>query len=68
MKLWKYSGTLLSVTGVIHIISFDSMKFDVVTTEGILKIKGTEIALVRYDEMNKEISINGKIESLEYSE
>ena len=48
----------LELTGIKKIESFDSLDY--------LNIKGTDLALVRFDQEKKEVSIKGNIDGLSY--
>ena len=48
----------LELTGIKKIESFDSL--------GYLNIKGSDLALVRFDQEKKEVSIKGNIDAISY--
>ena len=56
----------LELTGIKKIESFDSLEFLIETSLGYLNIKGTDLALVRFDQEKKEVSIKGNIDSISY--
>ena len=49
----------LELTGIKKIESFDSLEFLIETSLGYLNIKGSDLALVRFDQEKKEVSIKG---------
>ena len=56
----------LELTGIKKIESFDSLEFLIETSLGYLNIKGSDLALVRFDQEKKEVSIKGNIDSMSY--
>lgn len=56
----------IELTGIKKIESFDSLEFLIETALGYLNIKGTELALMRFDQEKKEVSIKGNIDSISY--
>ena len=56
----------LELTGIKKIESFDSLEFLIETSLGYLNIKGSDLALVRFDQEKKEVSIKGNIEAISY--
>lgn len=54
------------VTGVKKIESFDSEEFMIDTTLGYLHIKGESLEIIKLDTYQGNVSIKGKIDSLEY--
>ena len=56
----------LELTGIKNIESFDSLEFLIETSLGYLNIKGTDLALVRFDQEKKEVRIKGNIDGLSY--
>ena len=54
------------VTGVKKIESFDSEEFLMDTTLGFLSIKGSELEIIKLDTYQGNVSIKGKIDSLNY--
>ena len=53
----------LELTGI---ESFDSLEFLIETSLGYLNIKGSDLALVRFDQEKKEVSIKGNIDAISY--
>lgn len=58
----------LLVSGVKKIENFDEEEFMMETTMGILTVKGEGLELIKLDTMQGNISIKGKINSMEYTE
>lgn len=58
----------LVVTGVKKIDNFDSNEFLLETTMGYLKIKGSDLEIVKLDTYQGNVSIKGQISNLDYSE
>ena len=58
----------LLVSGVKKIENFDEEEFMMDTTMGLLTVKGDGLELIKLDTMQGNISIKGKINSLEYSD
>ncbi len=58
----------LNVTGVIDVLNFDEEIITVVTELGILIIKGSDLHLNRFSLDNTELSVEGEINSLSYSD
>ena len=58
----------LNVTGVIDFLNFDEEIITVVTELGILIIKGSDLHLNRFSLDNTELSVEGEINSLSYSD
>lgn len=56
----------VELTGVKKIDSFDSLEFLIETSLGYLNISGTDLALVRLDQENNEVTIKGNIDSINY--
>ena len=56
----------LELTGIKKIESFDSLEFLIETSLGYLNIKGSDLALVRFDQEKKEVSIKGNIDAISY--
>lgn len=54
------------VTGVKKIESFDSLEFLIDTTLGYLHIKGEELEIIKLDTYQGNVSIKGRVDSLEY--
>ena len=53
----------LELTGIKKIESFDSLEFLIETSLGYLNIKGSDLALVRFDQEKKEASSSHKLDS-----
>ena len=53
----------LELTGIKN---FDSLEFLIETSLGYLNIKGSDLALVRFDQEKKEVSIKGNIDAISY--
>ena len=53
----------LELTGIKKI---DSLEFLIETSLGYLNIKGSDLALVRFDQEKKEVSIKGNIDAISY--
>lgn len=58
----------LNVTGVIDVLNFDEEIITVVTELGILIIKGSDLHLNRFNLDSTELSVEGEINSLTYSD
>ena len=58
----------LNVTGVVDVLNFDEEVITVVTELGILVIKGSDLHLNRFSLDNTELSVEGEINSLSYSD
>ena len=56
----------LELTGIKKIESFDSLEFLIETSLGYLNIKGSDLALVRFEKKKKEVSIKGNIDAISY--
>jgi sporulation protein YabP len=56
----------ISVTGVIHVESFDMENVIVNTDLGVLKINGEDIRITSLDIDNGEVCVEGKIIGFEY--
>ena len=56
------------VTGVKKIDSFDNNEFLMDTTLGFLTIKGSELEIIKLDTYQGNVSIKGRIDSLNYSD
>lgn len=54
------------VTGVKKIESFDSEEFMIDTTLGFLHIKGDGLEIIKLDTYQGNVSIKGRVDSLEY--
>ena len=58
----------INITGVKKIDSFDELEFLLETNMGYLKIKGSNLEIVKLDTYQGDVSIKGKINSLNYLE
>ena len=58
----------LNITGVLDVLNFDEEIVTIVTELGILVIKGSDLHLNKFSLDNTELSIEGEINSLQYSE
>ena len=58
----------LNITGVLDVLNFDEEIITLVTELGILTIKGSDLHLNKFSLDNTEISVEGQINSLQYSD
>ena len=58
----------ITITGVKKIDNFDDKEFLIETCMGILTIKGTDLEIIKLDTYQGDVSIRGKINSLDYTE
>lgn len=58
----------LNITGVLDVLNFDEEVITLVTEMGILTVKGGDLHLNRFSLDNTEISVEGQINSLQYSD
>lgn len=58
----------IEITGIKQIDSFDNQEFLLDTVVGYLHIKGKNLTLGKMDNENKEVIINGTIDSINYVE
>ena len=58
----------LNVTGVVDVLNFDEQVITAVTDLGILTIKGSDLHLNQFSLDTTELSIEGDINSLQYSD
>lgn len=56
----------IAVSGVNKVESFDKKEFLLNTNMGYLKINGSDLEIIKLDTKTKDISIKGKIDSLNY--
>ena len=56
------------ISGVKKIENFDEEEFLMETTMGMLTVKGEELELIKLDTMQGNVSIKGKINSINYNE
>ena len=59
---------ILTLTGINKIDSFDNEEFLMETTMGYIVIKGSELEIIKLDTYQGNVSIKGKINSLNYME
>lgn len=58
----------INITGVKKIESFDEQEFLMETNMGFLVIKGNELEIIKLDTYQGDVSIKGKVDSLNYLE
>ena len=58
----------IQLTGVSDVISFDSAQILLETSSGMLMIKGDQLHMSRLTVENGEVSVDGKVDSLTYSD
>ena len=58
----------ITLTGVKKIENFDENEFLLETNMGYLMIKGTNLEIIKLDTYQGDVSIKGKIDSLNYLE
>lgn len=58
----------INITGVKKIENFDEHEFLLETNMGYLLIKGSNLEIIKLDTYQGDVSIKGKIDSLEYLE
>ena len=58
----------IEISGIKQIDSFDNQEFLLDTVVGYLHIKGKNLTLGKMDNENKEVIINGSIDSVNYVE
>ena len=58
----------LSISGVLDVLNFDEEMITLVTELGILVVKGSDLHLNRFSLDNTEISIEGQVNQLQYSD
>lgn len=58
----------LNISGVVDVLNFDEEIITMVTELGILVVKGADLHLNRFSLDNTEISVEGQINSLQYSD
>ena len=56
----------LVISGVKKIDTFDNLHFIIDTTMGYMVIKGDELELIKLDTLSGNVTIKGRIDSLEY--
>ncbi len=67
-KLTLNSRRICTITGVVDVLSFDVSEILLETDQGMLMIKGSELHVNRLTLEKGEVDIEGKIDSLTYSE
>lgn len=67
-KLTLNNRRSCTVTGVVDVLSFDVSEIMLETDQGMLMIKGNELHVNRLTLEKGEVDIDGKIDSLTYSE
>ena len=73
ISIYNHSITLnerknITITGVKKIDSFDDEEFLLETNMGYIVIKGQELEIIKLDTYQGNVSIKGKINSLNYME
>ncbi|MCI8704153.1 MAG: sporulation protein YabP [Anaerotignum sp.] len=58
----------LQIGGVLEVISFDEEGVMMETTCGLLVLKGTELHIGKLDLEEGEVTVNGTIDSIDYSD
>lgn len=58
----------INITGVKKIENFDDSEFLLETNMGFLKIQGSNLEIIKLDTYEGNVSIKGKIDSLNYLE
>ena len=58
----------INITGVKKIENFDENEFLLETNMGYLMIKGTNLEIIKLDTYQGDVSIKGKVDSLNYLE
>ena len=59
---------MLNITGVLDVLNFDEEIITLITELGALVIKGTDLHLNRFSLDSTEISVEGQINSMQYSD
>ena len=62
------SRKLINITEVKKIENFDENEFFIETSMGFILIKGSNLEIIKLDTFEGNLSIKGKIDSLNYSE
>ncbi|MGN0399582.1 MAG: sporulation protein YabP [Blautia sp.] len=57
-----------SVTGVRDVVAFDEGEISLITSSGMLTVKGKELHVTRLDLEKQEVDIAGQVDSLIYSQ
>ncbi len=58
----------LVITGVKKIDSFDDLEFLLDTTMGYITIKGTDLEIVKLDTFQGNVTIKGRVDSINYAD
>lgn len=58
----------LSISGVYDVDSFDESTIEVYTSAGFLSIRGNELHISKLNIENGEVSVEGEVSSMEYSD
>jgi len=58
----------INITGVKKIENFDESEFMLETNMGYLKIQGNNLEIIKLDTLEGDVSIKGKVNSLNYLE
>jgi len=56
------------ITGIVKIDSFDKQEFLIETVQGVMNIKGDNLEVVKLDTYQGNITIKGRIDSINYIE
>jgi len=67
-KLYINARKTVAITGVNDVLSFDAGEVLLQTEQGMLKIRGSELHVNRLTLEKGEVDIDGKIDSLTYSD
>lgn len=67
-KLLLTNRRTCTISGVVDVLSFDLNEILLETDQGMLMIKGTELHVNRLSLDKGEVDVDGKIDSLTYSE
>lgn len=62
------SRKTINITGVKKIESFDEQEFLMETNMGFMVIKGSNLEIIKLDTYQGDVSIKGKVDSLNYLE
>ena len=57
-----------SITGAKDVVAFDDGEISLITSAGMLTIKGSELHVTRLDLDKQEVDIAGQVDSLVYSQ
>lgn len=57
-----------SMTGIKDVVAFDEGEISLITSEGMLSVKGADLHVTRLDLDKQEVDIAGQIDSLVYSQ